>query len=93
MNKKVKTAIALKYPANADAPFITAKEKGALAQRMIEIARENNIPLVEDKVLTNVLTVQEIGKCIPEETWSTVAKIFAYIQKVENENAERFYKN
>ena len=86
MNKKVKTAIALKYPENADAPFITTKEKGVLAKKMIEIAKENNIPLVENNEIANVLSLQEVGDCIPESTWVSVAKIFAFIQNLEKKN-------
>jgi len=93
MLQKIKTAVALRYPSEAEAPIITLKEKGALAKRMIEIAKENDIPLVEDETLANVLSVQEIGACVPEETWNVVAKVFAYIKKVENMNAKGIFKN
>lgn len=82
MKENIK-AVALKYPENKEAPVIAAKEKGLLAKRMLQIAEENNIPVVEDSLLTDVLTVAEIGECIPEETWKAVASIFAYIQRVE----------
>lgn len=91
--KKQSTAVALRYPADAEAPIITAKEKGLLADRMVEIAECNNIPVVKNELLTNVLSVQQLGQCIPEETWQTVAEIFVYIQKLENGNAEKFYQN
>lgn len=73
-------AVALKYPENAVAPMIAAKEKGFLAHRMITIAEENGIPVVEDDVLENVLSIQNVGQCVPESTWQAVAGIFAYIQ-------------
>jgi len=80
-------AVALKYPENAVAPIIAAKEHGNLARRMIEIAEENNIPVVEDDILENVLSVQDVGQCIPEDTWFAVAGIFAFIARLEGENA------
>ena len=40
------SAVALKYPEGFPAPFISIKENGLLAQRMVEIAKENNVPLV-----------------------------------------------
>lgn len=80
---KVNKAVALKYPKDADAPFITAKESGFLAARMLEIAEENNIPVVKDPELVNVLSLSRVGQCIPEETWMAVASIFAYIKKAE----------
>ena len=85
------SAVALKYPLNAQAPLIAAKERGRLAKRMIEIAEENEIPVIEDDILENVLSIQDVGQCIPEETWEAVASIFAYIIKVEQQNA--FNKN
>ena len=85
------SAVALKYPLDAQAPLIAAKERGRLAKRMIEIAEENGIPVIEDDILENVLSIQDVGQCIPEETWEAVAAIFAYIIKVEQLNA--FIKN
>ena len=85
------SAVALKYPLDAQAPLIAAKERGRLAKRMIEIAEENEIPVIEDDILENVLSIQDVGQCIPEETWEAVASIFAYIIKVEQQNA--FNKN
>ncbi|MCR5079966.1 MAG: EscU/YscU/HrcU family type III secretion system export apparatus switch protein [Treponema sp.] len=81
----MKAAISLKYPENADAPFITSKSSGAIAERMIEIAKENDIPVVENDILANVLSLHEIGTCIPESTWKAVASIFAVIGESERE--------
>lgn len=84
--KEISEAVALKYPAYADAPFIVAKGKGHLADKMIQIAEENSIPIVHDAVLENVLSVQDIGECIPENTWRAVAAIFAYIYNSEKDD-------
>ena len=83
MMEKQITSFALKYPRNAEAPIIVAKEKGLLAKKMVEIARENNVPVVEDQMLSQVLTVSEMGECIPEDAYEAVAKIFAFILKTE----------
>ena len=76
-------AVSLKYPENADAPFISAKESGILAKKMIEIAQENNIPVVENDIAENVLSMRQIGECIPESNWETIAGIFAFIKNME----------
>lgn len=76
---EVSKAVVLKYPGNAEAPFITASAKGPLAEKIIKLAKENNIPLVENQVAANVLILQEIGSAIPEETWEIVAQIFAVV--------------
>lgn len=76
-------AASLKYPENADAPFISAKESGILAKKMVEIAQENSIPIVENDIAANVLSMWQIGECIPESTWETIAEIFAFIKNTE----------
>lgn len=76
-------AVALSYPKEADAPLIQAKESGFLAERMLEIAKENHIPVVKNPELTNVLSMAQIGECIPAETWKAVAAVFAYIAQSE----------
>ncbi len=85
-NPKNLLAISLKYPPEADAPFITAKTSGALAKRMIEIAHENDIPVVEDDITANVLSLHQIGECIPESTWEAIAKVFAFIKEIEKQS-------
>ena len=81
--KNEKLAVALKYPRSADCPFIAAKAKGQLAERIIKEAHKNNIPVVEDKIASKILSVQEIGEAIPEQTWEIVAKIFALVVESE----------
>ena len=72
-------AVALKYPCGSDAPFIAAKAKGVLAQKLVQITEQQKIPVVEDKIATDILTAEEIGACIPEETWNIIAQIFAFV--------------
>ena len=89
---KEEKAVALKYPEDSYAPFIVASEKGFLAKKLLEIAQENNVPVVKNDVLADVLSLQEIGTFIPENTWQAVAKIFAFISQLE-ENDEGIYQN
>lgn len=77
--KNEKKAVALKYPQGASAPLIAASAKGYLAEKMLEIAEREKIPLVKNGELTDFLTVQEIGSIVPPETWEAVAKIFAFV--------------
>lgn len=76
-------AVALRYPENTEAPFVVATGKGKLAERLLDIARKNNVPVVEDEFAANILSVQEIGTAIPEETWEIVARIFAVVVESE----------
>lgn len=77
--QKVKKAVVLKYPEGAVAPFITANTKGELAEKVLQIAKDNDIAIVQNEGLTNFLSVQEIGTCVPEEVWPVLAKIFAFV--------------
>ena len=77
-------ACALRYPKDADAPFISVSGRGTRAEKIIQIAKENKIPLVKDDALVEVLSIQEVGSLIPEETYSAIATIFAFIAKMED---------
>ena len=74
-------AVALKYPENAEAPFISAVGKGLAAEIILEIAKEHSIPVVENEIAADVLSAQEIGSMIPENTWEIVAQIFSVVVK------------
>lgn len=78
-----KNAVALKYPAGADVPFVTAKGKGELAKQIVKIAKENNIHIEENEPLVNLLSEQEINEAIPEEAYSALAAIFAFVLEKE----------
>lgn len=79
--QKIKKAVALKYPEGAAAPFVTVTAKGELAQKVLDAAEENNIAIVKNDELTDFLSVQEIGTCVPETVWPVLAKIFAFVMQ------------
>ncbi len=74
-------AIAIKYDNNAmDAPVVLAKGQELVAEKIRELARENNIPLVENPPVARLLHSKvEVGKAIPEELFKAVAEILAYV--------------
>ncbi len=85
MDKKLKAA-ALKYEKfKNSAPKIVAKGKGYIAEKIIEIAKENNIPIKEDPDLIEMLYKLDIYEEIPEELYKVVAEIFAYIYKISGD--------
>lgn len=85
----IKKAVSLRYPENADAPYISAIGKGQIAQKMLEIAEENNIPVVDNANLTNVLSIQSVGDIISEDVYEAVAKIFAFIALIEEKGTTK----
>ena len=84
MEDEIFTAVALRYPEWADAPYISAKAKGSVAERLVKIAEENEVPVVEDAQTANVLSLQSVGSFIPESTYSAIATIFAFVVDLEN---------
>jgi FlhB-like protein len=84
-HKEEPFAAALKYDKNKNkAPVIVAKGKGKLAEKIKTIAKENNIPIVENKSLTAVLDKLEIYEEVPPELYKVIAHIFAFIYKLNN---------
>ena len=81
--KTQKSAVALKYPKGADLPFITAKGKGQLAEKIIEVARDNDIYIEENAPLVDLLSVQEVNDAVPEEAFEALALIFAFVLERE----------
>jgi len=77
-------AIAIKYTPGKDAaPKVTAKGKGALAETMRDLARENGIPIVQDIPLARLLYRKvKIGKSVPVETYKAVAAVLAFVYRV-----------
>ncbi len=78
-------AVALAYePGGAGAPRVLAKGKGHIAAKIREVARENNVPLRENKPLARSLFKHvEIGDEIPEELFEAIAIILAEIFKLK----------
>ena len=79
MNKK---AVALRYDENKDvAPVIVASGLGYMAERIVEMANENGVPVYEDKSLATVLTQLDLGTAIPEELYQAIVDIYEYFLK------------
>lgn len=69
-----------------DAPQIVAKGSDALAMKIREIAREHEVPLVENVPVARALYKFEIGDAVPEELYKAVAEILAYVYSLKGKN-------
>ena len=88
--KKVKTAVALSYDPNEDgAPKVIASGKGAIAERIIEKAKESNGPIHEDDKLADTLSKLEIGEMIPPELYEVVAEILVFVDAMDKIKAKQ----
>ncbi len=70
-------AIALQYDGE-NAPRITAKGRSELADRILELANEHDVPLHEDPELAALLSQVPLGDEIPEALYRAVAEVIAF---------------
>ncbi|MGW8462309.1 EscU/YscU/HrcU family type III secretion system export apparatus switch protein [Pseudomonas sp. CLCA07] len=70
-------AIALKYD-GSHAPTLTAKGDDELAEEILRIARDYDVPIYENPELVRLLAKMELGDSIPEELYRTIAEIIAF---------------
>jgi len=76
-------AVALRYWTGLPAPFLAAKAEGPAAARLVAIAREAGVPIVEDEPLARVVFPLELGDFVPEECFEIVARVFAFVKSIE----------
>ena len=77
-------SVAICYDRSAmDAPRIVAKGADHLAFRIREIAREHEVPIVENKPVARALYKMEVGEEIPEDMFKAVAEVLAYVYSLK----------
>ena len=94
-SKNIKTGItagqkaaALEYDTREDtAPVIKALGKGALAEKIIQLARENDIPIREDPDLVEMLVQLDLDQEIPPELYGIVAEVFVFVYNLDRQKA------
>jgi flagellar biosynthesis protein len=83
-------AAALKYdPVSHDAPEVVAAGHGLVAEEIMRIAKEHNVPLHEDAQLVEALSRLQLTESIPRELYAVVAEVIAYVFRVDAEAAKR----
>lgn len=85
---KIKTAVALSYDPEEDAPKVIASGKGALAEKIIEKAKEANVAVHQDDKLAETLSRLEIGEMIPPELYEVVAEILVFVDAMDKIKAK-----
>jgi flagellar biosynthetic protein FlhB len=78
-------AVALKYdPEETDAPYVIAKGERLIAQKIMEIARQHDVPIVENKPLARALfKMCDVGQVIPLNLYRAVAEVLAYVYRLK----------
>ena len=86
-SNSTKKAVALTYKPSSleEAPIVSAKGKGSIADAIIEQAAKYNVPVVQNPDLTNMLSFLDIGDEIPAEAFLAVAEIMRYVYALKGE--------
>ncbi|MCR5584361.1 MAG: EscU/YscU/HrcU family type III secretion system export apparatus switch protein [Lachnospiraceae bacterium] len=87
--EKQKTAVALEYVPGETAPQIIATGKGHVAEKIIETAKETDVPIHKDEKLAGTLSKLEIGDYIPEELYGVVAEVLVMVDRAESKVSKR----
>lgn len=91
--KKIKEAAAISYtPGEDSAPKIVAVGKGEIADKIIEKAQENDIPIHHDTTLAHTLAALNVGDQIPPELYEVVAEVMVFIASLDQKAGERANK-
>jgi len=81
--QKPATTVALGYNPNEDvAPVVLASGRGSIAEKIIALGKEHNIPVIEDPLLASALADINIGTVIPPELYAVVAEVLAYVYRI-----------
>ena len=88
VDKPKKKAVALMYDPNNQAPQVVASGQGVIADRIIDAAKDSDVPLYKDTNLTETLLKLDIGDCIPPELYGIVAEILVYVDKMDKIKAK-----
>ena len=76
-------ACVLKYSENLPAPQLIAKGADFMAEKIKQIARENNIPVIENKPLARtIFKTMKVGQVIPRELFVAVAEVLSYVYRL-----------
>ena len=89
-NGGARRAVALQYGTEHSAPVIIASGMGNLAEKIVEVASENGVPIYEDNSLATVLSQMELGREIPEELYGAIVEIYLYFLNFDPSAPEKF---
>ena len=88
------SAVALSYDEQQNAaPVIVASGSGYIANKIVEVATEHNVPVYEDNSLATLLTQMELGQEIPPELYQSIIDIYVYFLNYANNKRDNSESN
>lgn len=85
-SRQSNSAVALKYNPQKDyTPIVVASGHGKVAERIINLAEENGVPIYRDDSTAAMLTMLNVGQGIPPELYQVVAGIYVQVLALAKE--------
>jgi len=89
--EQLQKAVALFYDGQ-NAPHVSAKGIGDVAEQIIAVANEHGVPLCDNGPLVDLLVTLELGDEIPETLYIAVAYIIAFAYQLEGKEPDYWQK-
>ncbi|WP_299569644.1 EscU/YscU/HrcU family type III secretion system export apparatus switch protein [uncultured Shewanella sp.] len=86
---EVKKAVALSFDGNT-APTITATGTDLIAEEIISLAQEAGVYIHQDEHLSNFLQLLELGEEVPEELYTLIAELIAFVYMLDGKFPEQW---
>ena len=77
------SAAVIRYEEGSRAPTVVAHGRGYIAEEIIELAKQNHIPIEEDVSLVQHLLDVDLGDNVPPQLYAVIAEILILIEKIE----------
>ena len=88
--KTDRSAVSLRYDNRVNkSPVVTAKGRGLIADKIISLAKENNVPIKEDPDLVHLLSKVDLNREIPASLYRVVAELLSFVYKLNGEYSSR----
>lgn len=81
-------AVALQYESGTPAPIVVASGMGYMAEKIVEVAAENGVPVYEDTSLATMLSQLQLGQEIPESLYRFIVDIYVYFLHFDPNNPD-----
>ncbi|MDE6600188.1 MAG: EscU/YscU/HrcU family type III secretion system export apparatus switch protein [Oscillospiraceae bacterium] len=88
--KPSNAAVALRYNPDKDyTPIVVASGHGHVAEKIINLADENGVPIYRDDSATALLTMLNVGQGIPPDLYQLVAGIYVQVMRIAKDNVPK----
>jgi flagellar biosynthesis protein len=88
--KPDRSAVSLRYDNRVNkSPVVTAKGKGLIADKIIALAKENNVPIKEDPDLVHLLSKVDLNSEIPASLYHVVAELLSFVYRLNGEYSSK----